>query len=503
MAKRNFLKDLIKSLTQGELKKFSFYTKNISSPKSYLEIFNDIRKNKTAKPKKYDNKYAQQRRYLYNIILESMVHRAHDETIEGKVFFYIKSANFLLRKQLPEQAYDIINKALTLVRKYEMFGYHLAILDLEKEVRLFTNPSNYRPDNEIIEEEKNLINYQKELQTLKLIFSHIRNYKKKYGFIDTQTWLKLRDEVIEMGLLPDEHYYKTNKAKFYFFYSQALLHLLGHQFRDAYHYGKKIMDLPKTNLAKSKILNAELDYSTFALETGNTQVALETMSNIKKAFERGEYGFYERTALQIFYYLSNNELLSYAFEGEKDKIIEKLEEIENGMAYWGDKIPLEIKIILATALKLGYYAIGNYKKAIKQINLIIQNKKSGLRLDAYEDGLMYYMMYIFDKNDKAFLENEARKIYYYFKYRDLESKNDDVFTKKNLARLFLQYAMYKIDKNKMLTELKTLLTERIERYGGFMEIEYPYLIWTNSRLQNKDFIETAREMTKTYLNKIN
>ena len=502
MAKQNYLEDLINSLTQGELKKFSLYTKNISSKKNYLEIFNEIRKNKSNKSHKYDNKYAQQRRYLYNTILESMVRKAQEDSVEGKIFFYIKSANYLLRKQLPDQSYDIIEKALVLVKKYEMFGYHLAILDLEKEVRLFSNTVRNRCDDEIIEEEKNLISYQKELQTIKLIFNHIRNFKKKYGFIDIQTWLKLKDEVIEMGLLPDESYYKTNKSKFYFLYSQALLHLLGHQYRDAYYFGKKIIELPKTSLHNSNILNAELEFSSFALEIGNTQQVLKSLADVKKAFDRGDYGFYERLALRIFYYRSNNEMLSYVFEGQGDKVKKKLVEIEREMEEWGDKIPLEMKIILATALKLGYYAIGDTKKANKQIQLIIQNKKSGLRLDAYEDGLMFHMISIFDKKDMLFLENESRKIYYYYKYRDLESKNKDVLTRKNIAHLFLKYAMYKIDEKEMLTSLKQIFLDMFEENDGFMEIEYPYLIWTNSKLQNKDFLETAAEMSKTYLNKL-
>ncbi len=185
MLKKYFLEDLIKSLLQGELKKFSFYTKNISAKKNYLEIFNEIRKNKSVKSRKSDYKNTQQRRYLYNIILESMIHNgSQDDIIDGKVFFYINSANYLLRKQLPEQAYDIINKVLNIVRKNEMFGYHLSILQLEKEVKLYINPSKNRSDQEILEEEKKLIAYQEELQTLKLIFNHIRSTKKKFGIID-------------------------------------------------------------------------------------------------------------------------------------------------------------------------------------------------------------------------------------------------------------------------------------------------------------------------------
>lgn len=502
MAKRHFLEDLVKSLTKGELKKFSFYTKNISSQKSYLDIFNEIRKNKTVKHQKYDNKYAQQRRYLYNIILESMIHRDHEESAEGKVFFYIKSANYLLRKQLPEQAYDIINKALNIVRKHEMFGYHLAILELEKEVRLFTNPSKYRPDSEILEEEKKLIDYQKELQTLKLIFNHIRSQKKKFGIIGSQAWLKIKDEILEMGLFPEEHFYKTNKAKFYFYYSWVLLYMFGQGYKIAYEFAKKMMALPKDGLSKSEKLNAILQYSSCAMEMGNTQEILKVLSEVKKDFDYGEYSFYERTELQIFYYRSNYELTSYVFEGQKDKVIKKIEEIEKGIKHWDKKIPLEIKMVLAAALKLGYYAVGDIKNAKKQVLFLIQNQNSGLRVDAYEDGLIYHMFFIFEKNDMSYLENESRKIFYYFKYHYPDIKDPDVIMKKQISHLFLEYAMYKIDQNELLESLKKTTLDRYEAdKNDFLEIEYPYLIWVNSKLQQKSFLETAAAMAKTHLNK--
>ena len=503
MAKRNYLEDLVNSLTQGELKKLSFYTKNITSKKNYLEILDDIRKNKTSKRQKYDNKYAQQRRYLYNIILESMVQKVQDDTIEGKIFFYIKSVNYLLSKQLLEQAYDIINKALNIVRKYEMFGYHLAILELEKEARLFTNDSKHRTDNDITEEEKKLITFQKELQTIKLIYSHILTHKKKYGFMDPQQWLKLKNDTIQMGLKSSADSYQTNKAKFYYYYSQAILHLLGHRNTDAFNFGRKILEVPKTSLSKFEILQASLDYSSLALEAGYIQEVLKATSGVTKAYKRGEFGSFDKTGLQIFYYCANHDILSYVFEGQKEKLLQKLAEAEIEYKKWENKIPLGMKIIITTGFIIGYFAVGELKKSIKRIQFILQNQRAGLRLDAYEGILIYHLLTIFDKNDISFLENESRKVYYYFKYRYLESKNKEVKTKKNIAHLLLQFAMYRISKKEMLTEMIRIILDWFKENNGYAEIEYPYLIWANSKLQNKTFIEMAAEMSKVYLKKLN
>ena len=502
MAKKRFLEELIANLNQGELKTFSLYTKTYGAKKNYLEIFNDIKKSKTSKPKKYDNKYAQQRRYLYRVILESLVQKSYDNSIQGEVFFLINSANYLLKKQLPDQAYAIINKALDLVRKHEMFGYHLEILELEKQVRLFTNPSEYRSDKEIIEEEKNLIIYQKELQTLKLIYNHLQNYKKKFGFVDLQSWLKLKDEITEMGLYPDELYYKTNKTRFYYNLCQASLFIIGRRYIKAYNSAKRFINLPQTSLSQQEILNGLLQYTTSALLFGNTTEVLERLHDIKKAYEQGRFGFYDRTTLQIFYYRSNYELSSYIFEGQKENVYKKITEIEEELSYWNEKIPLEIKMVLASVLKLGYYAIGNIKKANQYVQFLIQNYNSGLRLDAYEDGLIYNLMFIFEKNDMDYLESEARKTYNYFGKKFEKIENQDILTKKNIAKIFLDYALYKIDEKKLLLSFKKQILNKFNLSdNGFLEIEYSYLIWVNSKLQQQDFLETAVSMTKQYLNK--
>ena len=496
-----FVEELIKSLTKGELKKFSFYTKTISSQKGYLELFEDIRKRKKPQRQKYGKKYSQLRRYLYNVVLESMVQRGNDDSVEGKVFFHIKSANYLLRKQLPDQAYDIVNKALAIVRKNELFGYHLEILELEKQIRLFSKASKYRPDSEIVEEEKLLIGFQEELRTLKLIFDYIRTYKKKYGIIDMQAWLKLKGKIIEMGLHSDESFCKTNKAKFYYYYSWVLLYMFGQSYRTAYDYAKKMLELPKTGLSKPERLNATLQFTTCSMEMGYTKEVVKILSDVIKNYNRGEYGRYERTALQIFYYRSNYELASYVFEGQRDKVVKKIVEVEKGIKRWDKKIPLEIKMVIATALKLGYYAIGDLDKADRYVQFLIDNEKSGLRLDAYEDGLMFHMIFIFEKDDLELLKKETKKIYDYFKERHVEVKDADMLMKVSIAHLFLQYAKGDIDKNKMLKLIDKKILERYKAdKNTFLEIEYPYLIWVESKIQNKSYLETASEMAEFYLN---
>jgi len=258
-------------------------------------------------------------------------------------------------------------------------------------------------------------------------------------------------------------------------------------------------------LSNQEYLNGLLEHSTSCLCLGKTNEILSTLSLVKQNYEQGMFETYDSVSLKIFYYRSNYELLSYAFMGQEENLRKKIQEIEEGIAYWGDKIPLAMKLILATGLKFGYASIGERKKMTQQTNLLIDNYKSGLRLDVYEDGLMWNLMSIFSKNDMDFLENQAEKAHKHFKKYKAEEdihENLDINFKIEATKLFLDYSRYLIDKKDFLIKFKQILEDKLSHFDNkFLEMDYPYLIWVNSEISNKSLLETAREMSEIYLNK--
>ncbi len=500
MAKKNQLELLIRSLTPAELKRFTFYTKTYASDKSYLQLFKEIRNNTHKRPEKYNNKYAQNRKYLYRTILESLIVKNKDKSPEAEVLFLIKSARFLINKQLPNQAYSVINRALQIVAKQEMIGFHLELIALEKEVRLYTNPKSYRSDAEIIAEEKRLIGMQSQLLTLKLIYNHILTYKKQYGYIDEILWNRLKNEVEEMGMPQSESECLTVKARYYYYFNNTLLNWIRHKHKTAYDFSKNFLQINTTSLTRIEYLNGVLEHSSSAVCLGKPLEVLDILTMVKQRHEKGSFGSYDNIALKIFYYRSNYELMSYVFMGEKENVAAKLKEIELGLQKWGEKIPLEMKLILASVLKLGYVAVKDYRKAAKQIALLVNNYKSGLRLDAYEDGLISNLIYIFVKDDSDYLETFALKAYKHFLKHE-NKDNLDVDFKIKTAKLFLEYARGRYSHNELLHKFRYLLENKMRYFDNrFSEIDYPYLIWVNSLILKKDLLTTAAEMAKERLN---
>jgi len=500
MAKKGLLEALIESLNQSELKRFTLYTKTYASNKSYMELFKAIRSHKHKKPEKYSNKYAQQRRYLYRIILESLIQKS-DKSIENEVLFFIKAANYLLKKQLAENAYQMVNKALSIVTKYEMIGFHLEVIEIEKQIRIYMNPPGHRSDAEIMKEEMDLLEQQKQLQVLKIAHNHILNYKKRFGYIDDSRWNILRKEVRDMGFIDEVKNCYTQKAQYYFYYNQALLNWIKHNHTEAYEHTSNLIKIKPEPLTKQEYLNALLEHSSSCYCLGKTNEILSTLSRVQDLHKKGVFGKFENITLKIFYYRSNYELSAYVFMGQEENVKKKLLEIEEGMAHWDDKIPLAMKMILATGLKLGYLATGEFKKMAKEINFLVNNYKSGLRLDAFEDGLMWQLIYTYMKDDMDFLEKQAKYAYKHFSNK--QNKDDqDVKFKIDTSRLFLEYSQSLWSKREFLLKFKNLLDTKLSHFNNhFSEIDYPYLIWVNSQISGKPFLDAAYEMSHQYLNK--
>jgi len=499
MAKKNLLESLIHSLNPSELKRFALYTKTYTSNKSYLDLFKAI-KNNVHKSQKYDNKYAQKKRYLYRIILESLILK-DKKTIKNEVLFLIKSANYLINKQMPDHAYQQVNKALALVTKHEMTGYHLEIIEIEKQIRVCMNPKGYRSDEEILQEEVYLIEQQKQLQSLKAVYNHILNYKKKYGYIDYKRWDELYTEILEMGFPNLEDDCINNRAIYYYNYNQCLLSWIKHSHKEAYKYTTKLIQMDPAPLNNLERLNAYLEHSSSCFCLGRTHEIIQTLNQVEDMYQKGAFGRYDSIALKIFYYRSNYELLSYVFMGDEKKLRYKLVEIEKGMEYWGDKIPFAMKMIVATGLKFGYLAVGDLKKMKKQINFLIDSKKSGLRQDAYEDGLVWNMIYYFIKDDIDFLEIQAERAYKHFSQNDVNQSIDSHF-KVKISKLFWDYSRMRMDKKQFLNTFKEMLEEKMVFFdNNFSEIDYPFLLWVQSEISGKPLLDTAYEMSDKYLNK--
>ena len=313
--------------------------------------------------------------------------------------------------------------------------------------------------------------------------------------------LQLKNELQNMNMPENEDGCVKNKTKYYYYYSNTIFYRITNRNKRSYEHSQKLVKMETNPLTKHEQLSGVLEHTTSCNCLGKTNELLNTLRLVKKNYDKGAYGFFDNLALKLFYYQSNYELMSYVYEGRKDKVIAKIKEINDGMVFWGNKIPVEMQMILASALRLGYFAIGYLKKARKEALFMENQQKSGIRKDVYEDGMVSSLIYIFLKNDVEFLETYASKLLRYFNLKD-KMDDPDMQFKYNTAKLFYDFALYKIDKKTLLTRFKDYLEQKMSLYdNGFSEIDYPYYIWVNAQIGDKDYLETARNLAPKMLNK--
>lgn len=492
MRRKNGLEILIKSLNKGELRQFTLHSNIYSSKKVYLKIFKKIQRGELI-----DNNLSQQKMYLYNSILESLVGKIKINTPESKIFYHINCADFLFRKQIPTQAYSHIKKALKVSKKYELFGYHIQLIEKEKQIRLYLDTKKERSSFEINIEEILLIKLQQKLQEKRKIYNFILDYKKKYGYLDKLSFSELNKKVNESESLAEGGGNLSIRINYYHHFSKSILFWMQKKHESAFKHTKLLSKLNKNVLSPSEYLNGILEHTTSCICLGKFKEVLQLLKHVRYEYNLGTFGNYNNIILKIFYYCSNYETMSYVFLGEQDSLKQKIIEINKGIKCWEGKIPLEMKFVLASVLKLAYIALGELDKAKKEIFFILNEKNTTIRIDAYEDSLMSNLIIIFEQGDVSYLESFSFKTITYFKsHKNKGAKH--VKINRNISKAFYDYSIYKLTKKEFLFLYQKLIEKEMIKVT-FSELYYPYLIWVYAQINNTTYIKTAEKMYKNKL----
>ena len=127
------LEKLIYSLNKGELKAVSLAMKKKNNSK-YKELFHVIRNKKEVK-QKLQPKELQQRKYLYDLILETLSKQV--KSAKSKILRHIFYTETLFERQFIKEAWKEINKAQKIAEHFEYFGFLIQILDWKRKIGFF------------------------------------------------------------------------------------------------------------------------------------------------------------------------------------------------------------------------------------------------------------------------------------------------------------------------------------------------------------------------------
>ena len=482
------LEKLINSLSQGELRAFSLSIKKEANP-SYYELFNSIRTGKYDKKKK-DNNETQRRNYLYNAILDSLLGQA--KTIDTQIAKGLHQAELLYNRHLEKEAWKVISKAEKLANKHERFGYIIQILEWKKIIGFRLGSFSTQDYRDTSAQEKETID--KYLNYLKAAGSYheLLIRKKKEGYVQELDKLPDTfnlDESLENSNLPKRTLYYQRMAT-------AIKLCLVQDVKAQYKITKLIMQDAAVIIEPNECMLAYFEHLTSCICIGEFEELLFTLKKLKTDIKKGRFGNNQDITLKLFYYSSNYETMAYNYSGDRNQLVLKVKEVEQGINKLGTHLSKEMNLVIFSALLIAYYFLGEAEKSKNYINKILTTDQSNLRKDVFQETLFFYLLICIDENNDEELLASLKKIDSNYDLNRPQYKFEQ-----ELFPIFQSYSNGEIDKLDLYTKvIRAYENIDQELSSGFKYTEnlYPFFLWAYSRKNNTDILTNAKYINQKY-----
>jgi len=476
------LEKLINSLTRGELKTFSLSIKNNNSP-DYYKLFKQIKSDKYNA--KDDKTNAQRRKYLYDSLLESL--NRNVESIDSDIIKKLLNTETLFKRQLVKEAWKEVNKAHKLAQKHERFGILIQILEYKKSIGFYLDSFTWQDHLELSKFEEKVLNQQLIYLKTKNQYMEILGLKKEVGYLDINSSKSLFSK-FDVKIAPEV---VSKRALFYSKMTKAIYHWMLKEHNDEFLLTREIIEETDIKVDTTEYLIGNLEHLTSCVCNANFNELLLTLSHLKEKYSKGFFGTSTSIELKLFYYAANYEIMSYSYLGDVDKLTAKLSEVEESIEFWNKNLSKEMLIVVYTAMKLGYYLIGDKKRSSYYINKILSESSKVIRIDAFEDALLFNLVLAFDKKDFDFQESTLVKIIRYFRNNNKTESFEYKFVmslKKNLVDSNIYTNVY----NELKTEFDKYFYKLTDgRY--YSENYLPIYIWLIAKKENKPIMQIMKK----------
>jgi hypothetical protein len=237
MTPKSDLFDLVKSLTEKEVKAFRAEIEKRQGDHVYLKVFDallemeafDEEKAKAQfKGTKTINNFSIAKSNLYDRLLELLCELPHYQSIETEFDQYRQQITILVKKSLHKQAIARVNKALKLAEKLEAYRKVLDLHDIQREIA-----RNYLQPEEYLDLLRTLRNKEAWLKEVELNLQRYRDLFDTASIaqkVPPQIRMTMVNSILTHQLMQDESECRSLTAKLYFF--RTWNHLYSIQGRD-------------------------------------------------------------------------------------------------------------------------------------------------------------------------------------------------------------------------------------------------------------------------------
>jgi hypothetical protein len=390
---------LIKSLSKSEKRYFKLASSLQSGEKNYMKLFDAIERQDEYDEPYLKNKFAKEtfikhlpseKNHLYNLILKSLRGFYADKSAGAILQEQLRNIELLFDKALYKECSKLIRKAKKIAYDYEKYYFLLDLIDWEKIlVEEEYSRGNFSKDlNKLVQEESDSLEKLRNMAEYQILYSQINYAIRRGGFTRSKEEKLTVQKISGHHLIKGKNTALTTKAATACYYIKGMCASTEMDVDLAFDNFTKVVkimednptvmqELPKRYVkALNNLLYVYMDREDWK-NCSHTTNKLKGLAN-KTGFESID------VQLKLFTLSNNTELLSCIVKGDFNQAIEKvIPSILNGLKKYDGKINAEEDMLFYYNISRAYFGAGDFKAALKYINLVLNNKETGLREDVY------------------------------------------------------------------------------------------------------------------------
>ncbi len=498
------LYNLIKSLSKSEKRFFKLSSSLQSGEKNYLKIFDYIEKQKDYDEEKLKHYFRNdtfikhlpsEKNHLYKLILKSLRSYYSEQDINSIIKQEIKNIEILHKKALYKECKKFIKRTKKLALDYEKFYYLFELISWQKKLLEEEYESgNFDEDlDALIEEESMIIEKLRNLAEYQILYSKINFVFRSGGFIQNEKDAKTVDAIADYHLIKGKNTALSDRAATICYYIKGLCAVTYREYQESYIYFNKVRSILDRNpkiksdvskrylMALSHLLSSYIDNKEY-------QKAEETIQDIR-GLEKAK-GFNNMDVkVSIFTSAFIAELTMYNRKGEFENTIETMIKHQKMEDELQDKINKEKQIVIYFHKAYAYFGIGEFKKALSIVNILINDNEQKLRQDIYSFSRVLNILIHFELENYDFLEYVTKSTSRYLGKQDKDFTIESVFVKM-ISKIMKKGTENKTEILRLLkVEMDDLFKTKKERIIlDYIDIES----WVESKLSEEEFSETVR-----------
>lgn len=500
---------LIKSLSKSEKRYFKLTSSLQTGEKNYIKLFDAIEMQseydevlikEKFKDEVFINHLPSEKNHLYSLILKSLRGFYSDKSAASILQEQLRNIELLYNKALYKECAKTIKKAKKIAYDYEKYYFLLDLINWEKTIseEIYSKGHNSLFTNDLINEETDCLEKLKNIAEYQKLYSRISYAIRRGGYRRNKAEAGMIKEIATHPLITGKNTAITTKATVSCYMIKGLCAATEKESEESYTNFKKVIAIMENNpLIMKEIPKRYIKaINSLLYNHMDNQNWDEVFSQIKKMKSLSTKSGFESIDIQLLLFglPHNAELNIHIRRGDFDKAIEIVPSILKGIEDYKGKLSGEKIMLFYYNMSRAYFGAGDYKNALKYINLVLNNFEIGLREDVYTfsrliDLVIHYELGNFDLLDYS-IKSTKRTIVKNRKNYDFElaflQDLQKMIKVKNVQNLLSLLVSFKAN-------LKQILEDPYEKVA----LEYfDFISWLDSKIENKRFDQVIKEKFK-------